>query len=812
MRRIRVSVSIMLLSNAFVLAQTSVDLKTQAKNVDFSGANTTKPSKTGTVLPATCSVGETFFKTSAAAGQNLFGCTTLNVWTQLIGVGAHAGSHAANGADPVSPASIGAQPALGYAPENAASRGAANGYAPLDENARVPEGNLPTDPFFQSVNAGDGSRSGEIQLFEKAAEGSYYLSWLAPDKLNSTIRYLMPATTPAPGQFFQIGGAPDVNQVVPLILDNHLQRPSLGSSALTETYLNEGVTGTRLNYLAVLSGSGKTVLSPGTAGSGILGVCQSGCGISGSAEIAIRGRAICTFDTATTEGHYVQADRSAGKCHDAGAMMPSGAGTVIGQVLETGAAGDHEIHLGVGPDLMAGAATSLQGRTVASTAPVDGQVLQWSASHADWEPTSVAVGGVSSVDAAGGVQTTGGAPITGAGSIRGAELVNRQTGGSYTLADSDRGKLVVLANAGAVTLTIPQPGAAGQFPSGWYADVQYGGGSSATLVPSAATIDGASSLQLGANQGIRIVSDGSQYMTLRGTAAAAQGGGGSYYQAIRGMSGLGNGDNTGAQTGRAVAQLGAFLSAADDSSNGWTQINADFLDMRTYALQDHFLNYTSAGASIGELGWATATFGGTNTLGKSGASVWPWLGGTRLSAGSTNPVAGNGISLTLAHNSGAPNLGELGINANWGIAIAFRVNATANLRFRAGTGNQPTSLQPASAFGIRYDTSAAYGDSHLNFFVKPASGAEVAIDTGISDTSPHVFVMRSTTPGTIRFSLDGSPEKTACASGCDVTAVIPILGQDPFFQLATDTTATKTADIFEFRFQARLSTQTANRR
>src|SRR5471032_998581 len=49
-------------------AQTRVDLRTQSRNVDFSAATSTKPSKTGTTLPATCSVGETFLKTNAAAG------------------------------------------------------------------------------------------------------------------------------------------------------------------------------------------------------------------------------------------------------------------------------------------------------------------------------------------------------------------------------------------------------------------------------------------------------------------------------------------------------------------------------------------------------------------------------------------------------------------------------------------------------------------------------------------------------------------------------------------------------------------------
>lgn len=67
--------------------QTQVDLRTQSKNVDFSGASSTRPSKTGTVLPAVCSTGETFFKSNASAGQNLYLCTAPNTWTVVNGSG-----------------------------------------------------------------------------------------------------------------------------------------------------------------------------------------------------------------------------------------------------------------------------------------------------------------------------------------------------------------------------------------------------------------------------------------------------------------------------------------------------------------------------------------------------------------------------------------------------------------------------------------------------------------------------------------------------------------------------------------------------
>ena len=74
--------------------QTKVDLRTQGRTVDFSAAGMTRPSKTGTQLPATCLTGETFLKTDATPGKNLYICTAANVWTvqgvELPDPGAHA--------------------------------------------------------------------------------------------------------------------------------------------------------------------------------------------------------------------------------------------------------------------------------------------------------------------------------------------------------------------------------------------------------------------------------------------------------------------------------------------------------------------------------------------------------------------------------------------------------------------------------------------------------------------------------------------------------------------------------------------------
>jgi hypothetical protein len=74
----------LLLWAAFVATgegQTSVDLRTQSKSVDFSGAASTKPMQVGGSLPSTCALGQFFFLTSAPAGSNVYACDVVNVWT-----------------------------------------------------------------------------------------------------------------------------------------------------------------------------------------------------------------------------------------------------------------------------------------------------------------------------------------------------------------------------------------------------------------------------------------------------------------------------------------------------------------------------------------------------------------------------------------------------------------------------------------------------------------------------------------------------------------------------------------------------------
>lgn len=128
-------------------------------------------------------------------------------------------------------------------------------------------------------------------------------------------------------------------------------------------------------------------------------------------------------------------------------------------------------------------------------------------------------GTVTSVDASGGVETASGSAITSTGTIRQSELVNPQTGTTYTYLTGDRGKLVTHSNASAIAATLPQ--ATGTFPAGWRMRVKNKGAGTLTITPTTSTIDGAATLVLTTGQWAVITSDGANYQATSYTPGAA---------------------------------------------------------------------------------------------------------------------------------------------------------------------------------------------------------------------------------------------------------------------------------------------------
>jgi len=119
-------------------------------------------------------------------------------------------------------------------------------------------------------------------------------------------------------------------------------------------------------------------------------------------------------------------------------------------------------------------------------------------------------GGVSSVDATSGVETITGTPISSNGTIRGSAYVNDQSGTTYTLDVSDRGKLVSFSNSSPIAVS-----AVGNL-NGWYTDIENRGVNTVTITPTVGLIDGIASLAVGPSSGVRLFSNGTNYFTMRG--------------------------------------------------------------------------------------------------------------------------------------------------------------------------------------------------------------------------------------------------------------------------------------------------------
>jgi len=75
--------AVAVLAAATAAGQTRIDLRTQGRRADLGAMGPTRPFQTGTTLPASCTVGEGYFKTDAPAGENVYVCTEQGAWAPL---------------------------------------------------------------------------------------------------------------------------------------------------------------------------------------------------------------------------------------------------------------------------------------------------------------------------------------------------------------------------------------------------------------------------------------------------------------------------------------------------------------------------------------------------------------------------------------------------------------------------------------------------------------------------------------------------------------------------------------------------------
>jgi hypothetical protein len=225
--------------------------------------------------------------------------------------------------------------------------------------------------------------------------------------------------------------------------------------------------------------------------------------------------------------------------------------TTLGDLLYGGASGT--------PTRLAGNTTATrefvieQGSGSAAAAPTVGPLLIGDIPTGyPYANLNGAPGGtVTSIVAACGLS---GGTITVTGTISGQELVNPQTGTSYTILASDCQKLVTFNNASAVAVTVPAAG--GSFPAGFKFSAKDIGAGTATLTPASGTIGGSSSLTLTTGQGCDITSDATNWQTQCGSGT----GGGSGTPASCTLVATTSCTITG-------AVIGAAVTAQDSSGN-----------------------------------------------------------------------------------------------------------------------------------------------------------------------------------------------------------------------------------------------------
>jgi hypothetical protein len=264
-----------------------------------------------------------------------------------------------------------------------------------------------------------------------------------------------------------------------------------------------------------------------------------------------------------------------------------------------------------------------------------------------------------------------GSAITTSGTVSAAELVNAQTGTTYTVVDGDRAKLVTFSNASSVAVTLPQAATTTAFVTGWFVDVINLGAGTVTITPTTSTINGASSLALTTGRGCRIVSDGTNYQISNKPLVA-----GTDYQAPVTAALL------------AAFAFGPFTALASASTADLSTVATVGVNITGTTTITSF----GTGANLLRIG----KFAGALTLTHNGTSL--------ILPGATNITTAAGDRfIALSDGSG-----------NWTVVNYTRADGTGVLvyatagQYQANTGNKPLEANGVwSAAGIVTLTDAA---------------------------------------------------------------------------------------------------------
>jgi hypothetical protein len=158
----------------------------------------------------------------------------------------------------------------------------------------------------------------------------------------------------------------------------------------------------------------------------------------------------------------------------------------------------------------------------------------------------------------------------------------------------------------------------------------------------------------------------------------------------------------------------------------------------------------------------------------------------------TSASSGQGVALyKQGGSSSVAALGALGSNAGWQYDIIFQLASTSNICFRAGvcSAGQNAVDGPGNFIGVEYDTANASSNTDFTWKTTSATTSNYSTtNSKAADTSFHHVRIRSTSAGTILFSIDGGTETA-------VSTDVPTASMNVVVQLLTRTNSTASAIV-----------------
>jgi hypothetical protein len=316
---------------------------------------------------------------------------------------------------------------------------------------------------------------------------------------------------------------------------------------------------------------------------------------------------------------------------------------------------------------------------------------------------------------------------------RGALEVNRQTGTSYTVLSTDRGKLVSLANASTIALTMPI--ATGAFGSGWSAWIQNTGAGSVVITPTTSTIDGAANLTLTTDQGILVASDGTNYWTMRGRASSSGGSLTNWTEGVNTSSPNGTinastftATSANASGSAIIAWKGTagFLAVQvpDNSTTGGNIRGNRAVDFQT---QHSAATDVASGTNSALLGTQNSVASGTNSVSIAGTGISA-SGSQSLSTGTSHTNAGDNAVVigawgnsrgvqSFVQASGTSTIGRRQIQ-RFAQFTASSFSATARIVQSTGGNSNEIVLPNSSAYALTARCIMLGGSDYLDAEVK----------------------------------------------------------------------------------------------